>query len=248
MGGDDGAVVFHGHPFDLQGADLVFDEHELLIATAVPGKVSSHSPVVQGFCQLEQVKVGGGWSVQDGSHPIGERLDGFVGGSDGGRVDRDEVWLGVGTAGPVLSGVAVHEAVFALLNPFDGAVQAVAHGDAEVREVDVFDIPFRRRFERIFVFLDLTGQPLDLHVEGISGHEVLLRPGLEGADKAAAYDPKCRGVETWVPFEGGGDGAWREGSPVEEGHDRGYFPTVPVVPLAIESCFLSVGGEAAEGR
>ena len=57
-GGNDGAVVLHGHPFDLQGADFILDEHEFLITAVVPGKVSGHSPVVQGFCRLEQIKVG----------------------------------------------------------------------------------------------------------------------------------------------------------------------------------------------
>ena len=128
--------------------------------------------------------------MQDGSYPVWEGLDGLVGRRDGGRIDRDEVWLGVGAAGPIFSGVAVHEAVFTLLDPLDRAVQAVAHGYTEVRKVDVLDIPLRSRLECVLVFLDPISQPLDLLVEGTVSGEVLFGSGLEGADEAATYDPK----------------------------------------------------------
>ena len=60
--------------------------------------------------------------MEDGTHPVGKRFDGLVSGGDRGRIDRDEVWLGVGAAGSILGGVAVHEAIFTLLDPFDRSV------------------------------------------------------------------------------------------------------------------------------
>ena len=128
--------------------------------------------------------------MQDGSHPIGEGFDGLVSGRDGGCIDRDEVWLGAGAAGSIFSGVAVHEAVFALFDPFDGTVQSVADWDTEVGEVHILDVPFWSCFERVLIFLDPVGEPLDLRVKGISGAEVLLSMGFEGVDKAATYDSK----------------------------------------------------------
>ena len=128
--------------------------------------------------------------MQDGSHPIGEGFNGLVSRGDRGRVDRDKVWLGVGSARSIFGSVAVHEAVFALFDPLDRAVQTIAHGDVEVREVDVLDIPLRSRPERVLVFLDSTSQPLNLLVKGAIGGEVLLGAGFKGADEAAAYDPK----------------------------------------------------------
>ena len=128
--------------------------------------------------------------MQDGSHPIGEGFDGLVGRGDGGCIDRDEVRLGVGSAGSIFGGMAVHEAILTLLDPLDRAVQTIAHGDAEVREVDVLDVPFGSCLESVFVLLDPIGQPLDLLVKGTVSGEVLFGSGFEGANEATAYDPK----------------------------------------------------------
>ena len=128
--------------------------------------------------------------MQDGSHPIGEGFNGLVSGRNGGCIDRDEVWLRAGAAGSIFGSVAVHEAVFTLFDPFDGSVQSVADQDVEVGEVDILDVPFWSCFERVLIFLDPVGEPLDLRAKGVSGAEVLLGTGFEGVDEATTYDSK----------------------------------------------------------
>ena len=60
--------------------------------------------------------------MQDGSHPVRKGFDGLISRGDRGRVHRDEIWLGVGAAGSIFGGVAVHEAIFALFDPLDWSI------------------------------------------------------------------------------------------------------------------------------
>jgi hypothetical protein len=124
-----------------------------------------------------------------------------VGRYNGTGVYGNEVWLGVAAAGSVFGGVAEHEPIFCLFDPFDGSIEAVADRDLQARVVDIFDVSVGGSVERVLVFKDLPSQPVDLIVEGVVEGMMGLFMLLEGSDQRGCNGVHGDGVEVVVGIQ-----------------------------------------------